>query len=140
MSGDPTQLEQNTRKCNNTCCNKLDEFTQYPKIVITDAIIAVVHIIVMLVLRLAWLMLIPFLLIRLPRFILHCCSRRTQSKINYTREFQFRKWSCICYFPLAVTIQMISMAASFCAVEAYLTTSQCMTGYSIALIIALVIH
>ena len=102
--------------------------------------LAIIHIIVMLCLRLAWLMLIPFMLIRMPRFVLHCCARRAQDRTNYNREFQFRKWSCICYFPLAVTIQMIQMAVNFCAPEIYLSTSQCMTGYSIALILALAIH
>ena len=54
------------------------------------------------------------------------------------REFIFRKYSCILYFPVAVIIQMITMVTNFCLIAT--NKKSCDTGYAISLIILLAVH
>ena len=51
----------------------------------------------------------------------------------------FRKWTTILYFPLAMLVQMISMAAVFC-VDVIVATGDCMTAYAVVITALLVIH
>ena len=83
MNNEP---QETTSKCG-ACCNKMKEWTSYNKLYISDLIIAVIHIIVMLCLKIQYLMMIPFILIRLPRFILHCYARKSNTRLAYDREF-----------------------------------------------------
>ena len=105
-----------------------------------DAICAFLHILVLLALRLQWLMIITFVVIRIPRFILQLIVKRTgeTSPVWVSREFIFRKYSCILYFPLAVIMQMITMATNFCMPAG--NVKQCYAAYATTLIILLVIH
>ena len=71
---DPAENTQ-TSKCAKFR-EKFDLYFSYAKLWVPDAVCAFLHILFLLALRLQWLMVITFVLIRIPRFVLHLLVRR----------------------------------------------------------------
>ena len=119
---------------------KFNHYFSYPMLWVPDGACAVLHILVLLALRLQWLMIIPFVLIRVPRFVLYLLVKRTgESSPKWVSfEFMFRKYSCISYFFMGVIIQMVTMATNFCLPAA--NTKACYTAYAITMIVLLLFH
>ena len=133
-------LEQAPESKLQKCRTFLDTYVSYPKLLIPDGALAFIHILVLLCLRLQWLMIIPFILFRIPRLVLYLVTMKlgSSNQIWYSREFIFRKYSCILYFPVAIIFQMITMVTNFCMQAA--DTKACNTGYAITLTILLLLH
>ena len=135
---DPAENPQ-TSKCAQMR-EKFNLYFSYAKLWVPDGVCAFLHILVLLCLRLQWLMIITFVVIRIPRFILYLLVKRLgeASPVWVSREFIVRKYSCILYFPLAVVMQMITMATNFCLPAG--NVKACYTAYAITMISLLVIH
>lgn len=132
---DPTEPpQQTTSKC--AKCPAIEQYTSYARLYIIDLVLVVIHFIFLLCMKMSWMLLIPLLLIRVPRLVLTALSRRLNSKKHYDREYNFRRWSTALYFPLAISIEMINMAAYFCVGM----LNDCYVGYSVSLSILLVLY
>ncbi len=70
-----TSENPQTSKCA-TIREKFDLYFSYAKIWVPDGVCAFLHILVLLALRLQWLMIITFVLIRIPRFVFHLLVKR----------------------------------------------------------------
>ena len=114
MHSDPTQGHTQSK---DNCCGKtrllVQHYHSYEKLLIVDAVLVGLHLIAFLILKINWLMMVTLLLIRVPRMALHVFAKR-DTREGYQREYLFRKWTCILYFPLAFTFQIVAMLFNFC--------------------------
>lgn len=72
---DPTEPpQQKTSKC--AKCPAIEQYTSYARLYIVDLVLVVIHFIFLLCMKMSWMLLIPLLLIRVPRLVLTALSRR----------------------------------------------------------------
>ena len=145
MNSDPTVQPSQGGKGGN-CCEKTklmaQQYNDYDKLLITDSVLMGIHLIAFLILKVNWFMMVTLWLIRVPRLVLHCFAKR-DTREGYEREYLFRKWSCILYFPLAFTFQILAMLFNFCnTTTGVLVTNRnkCYGSYAATICVLLILY
>jgi len=91
-----------------------DTHLTYERLIILDAVLAVIHVTTMCIVWIQWLMLFTLVFIRGTRMFLWGWSKRTQQPVWYDREYKFRKYSTWFYFPIALGFQVLTMFTNYC--------------------------